>query len=226
MNPIDDNLLFDRLVDDELSPDQREELLSSLDDQPDGWRRCALTFLEHQSWRRQMKALVADPTEERATPVQRSAPQNNSQRAWSLLAMAASLLVAFLAGRMIAPEVATPDAQQQLAVTESEESAPQALAPAQPRLHDRDVVTLLVRDDQGQAKRVRVPLVDLADDRQSGNIVSVLPEKVQERFKRQGKGLRLRRRFAPLYIEQNEQVVPVAVPVDDAYIVPVSRPVL
>jgi hypothetical protein len=46
-----DDTRFDRLVDDELSEEERRELLGQLDDEPAGWRRCALAFLEAQCWR-------------------------------------------------------------------------------------------------------------------------------------------------------------------------------
>jgi hypothetical protein len=47
--PVDPALL-DRLVDGELPEAQRRNLLSSLDGRPEGWRQCALAFLEAQSW--------------------------------------------------------------------------------------------------------------------------------------------------------------------------------
>ncbi len=50
-----DDLRFDRLVDDELSDTERRQLLASLDDEPGGWRCCALAFLEAQAWRRTMR---------------------------------------------------------------------------------------------------------------------------------------------------------------------------
>ena len=45
-----DPAALDRLVDGELPDTQRRELLTSLEQQPDGWRQCALAFLEAQSW--------------------------------------------------------------------------------------------------------------------------------------------------------------------------------
>ena len=45
-----DPRIFDRLVDGELSEAERRELLQMLDRRPDGWRRCALAFLEQQTW--------------------------------------------------------------------------------------------------------------------------------------------------------------------------------
>jgi hypothetical protein len=58
MNQFDnsdtDDLRFDRLVDGELNDTERHRLLASLDDEPGGWRCCALAFLEAQAWRQTM----------------------------------------------------------------------------------------------------------------------------------------------------------------------------
>ena len=52
---LNDDILFDRLVDGELSGGERRALLESLDARPQGWRRCALAFLEAQSWRKELR---------------------------------------------------------------------------------------------------------------------------------------------------------------------------
>ncbi len=52
--------LLDRLVDGELSEFQRRQLLASMDQRPEGWRRCALAFLEAQSWGSEFKLLSAN----------------------------------------------------------------------------------------------------------------------------------------------------------------------
>ena len=52
-NP-DDPRLLDLLVDGELTPGERRELLTRLDEQPEGWRRCALAFLEAQAWQQDL----------------------------------------------------------------------------------------------------------------------------------------------------------------------------
>ena len=49
-----DNTNFDRLADDELSEEERRELLGRLDDEPGGWRRVALAFLESQCWKQSL----------------------------------------------------------------------------------------------------------------------------------------------------------------------------
>ena len=50
-----DDSRFDRLVDGELNDTERHQLLASLDDEPGGWRSCALAFLEAQAWRGTMR---------------------------------------------------------------------------------------------------------------------------------------------------------------------------
>ncbi len=56
-----DDILLDRLVDGELPADERRALLQSLDSRPDGWRRCALAFLEAQSWRSELRTVTIAP---------------------------------------------------------------------------------------------------------------------------------------------------------------------
>ena len=55
--------VLDRLVDGELSPGERQQVLRWLDMREDGWRRCALAFLEAQTWGHQFKQLIADPAD-------------------------------------------------------------------------------------------------------------------------------------------------------------------
>ncbi len=59
---LNDPRVFDRLVDGELSDHQERALLAQLERTPDGWRRCALAFLEAQCWRRAAIAGQLDAT--------------------------------------------------------------------------------------------------------------------------------------------------------------------
>jgi hypothetical protein len=88
---------LDRLVDGELSGDQRRSLLTSLDDIPNGWRRCALAFLEAQTWREAAADSFSPPATSLARPVTSTRPTwHRSLLTW--LAMAASFLLAFALG--------------------------------------------------------------------------------------------------------------------------------
>jgi hypothetical protein len=130
-----DQRLLDLLVDGELPEGQRRGLLSSLDHKPDGWRRCALAFLEAQTWQRELGAVVPangaaanGAAEDRASedgasedgaaganvrrPIAVSSLAGTTVRAfYSPLALAASLLVAFVLGLAVRP--ATNDAPRE-----------------------------------------------------------------------------------------------------------------
>lgn len=87
---------LDLLVDGELSERQRSALLARLDKTPDGWRRCALAFLEAQSWQETLGAVVREP--EAAEPTITTVVIRDNLRfstPATLLAMAASFVVAF-----------------------------------------------------------------------------------------------------------------------------------
>jgi len=57
-----DPQVFDRLVDGELPEPERREVLLTLDRQPDGWRQCALAFLEAQTWGQTLTQYVREPS--------------------------------------------------------------------------------------------------------------------------------------------------------------------
>ncbi|MBN2295099.1 MAG: hypothetical protein JXM70_21905, partial [Pirellulales bacterium] len=56
---IDDHEI-DLLVDGELDEERRRKLLTDLDVNPGGWRRCALAFLESQCWRQSCASFGED----------------------------------------------------------------------------------------------------------------------------------------------------------------------
>src|SRR5262245_40719061 len=103
--PLNEDILIDRLVDGELTGDERRQLLQSFDKRPEGWRRCALAFLEAQSWREELGQVAhgrASETKETKSPVPSVAVVRKSVWATGAmwLAMAAGLLVAFGLGTM------------------------------------------------------------------------------------------------------------------------------
>jgi hypothetical protein len=227
MTTHDDNLIFDRLADGELSNAERQELLASLDSYANGWRRCALALLEAQAWRRDFKSFVTHeapptvvqvaaivPPELPARPMRGSFSKSNANR-W--FTVAASALVAFGVGWQMRGGDSDQPLSEQLA---SDNAAPQQIAPQQ--LDSRDAVTLLVRDDQGKQQRLRLPLVDGPELK--GQLVDISPD-ARASLQNRGLDLQSKRRYAPLFFEHNKQVVPMVVPVNDTYIVPVNRPV-
>jgi hypothetical protein len=94
-----DDRLIDRLVDGELPEDERRALLLRLEAEPDGWRRCALAFLEAQAWRHSLGGLAREVSGTKPTGVILSLPETPRRLlAPRLAAWAAGLLAAFALG--------------------------------------------------------------------------------------------------------------------------------
>ncbi|HWE40074.1 MAG TPA: hypothetical protein VG406_26215 [Isosphaeraceae bacterium] len=105
---------LDLLVDGELGDAGRRALLARLESTPDGWRRCALAFLEAQAWRVALGELARSAAPSQAMPARRPSP-------WPRRALAAAMLIAafglgLASGRSgpmpvgTGPVVATPSA--------------------------------------------------------------------------------------------------------------------
>lgn len=114
---IDDRLL-DRLVDGELSAEEYREVLSQLEQTPNGWRRCAHAFLESQALGQSlplvMQTTPSRPQTESAPTVEKSSNSGTAsfRRMETMAAMAASVMVAFGLGMYISgadsPTIETP----------------------------------------------------------------------------------------------------------------------
>jgi hypothetical protein len=228
-----DEMLFDRLVDGELAPDERRRLLASLDDRTDGWQRCALAFLEAQTWGSEIRRLVGESwTKPLASLAPLEVPNSGTKlaasstwRTGAWFAIAAGLMLAFGLGRQMGGSRSfdRPAGPAELAVEAP--SAP-AGAGSDRALSDADAITLIVHDSQGVPQRVQVPLVE---GRRLGRLFADAPlwaaPEIRERLAEQGLDLHARRRYAPLFFEQQDRIVPMVVPVDDAVVTPVSRPI-
>ncbi len=109
---------------------------------------------------------------------------------------------------------------------------PVAMAPpATPRANrlasPADAVTLVLNDSHGAQHRVEVPLVEARNlNGELAEAPNWTPSSALRRtLDAQGVNLQTRRRYAPLYFEQQNQIVPMVVPVDDAYVTPANRKV-
>jgi hypothetical protein len=227
--PFNENILLDRLVDGELSGGERRQLLESFDKRPEGWRRCALAFLEAQSWREEMGQVARDrssQTQESKSPVSFISPSRKSPWAagaiW--LAMAASLLLAFGLGLMqrergpsIAGGSSNSSGQVANVTSPSNIASPNGAKSS-------DAVTLFVQGDDGRRHPVRVPLVDAGTlDKQLGvQFQSGLSDDVRHQLKDNGYTVQSKRQYAPLWLER-ENGRPMILPVEDTKIVPVSN---
>ena len=94
--------LLDQLVDDELDESSRRKLLESLDNEPQGWRRCASAFLEAQSWRGGLGSILDWTGEEQRRPEPEVSveqpPSKEAKGSYSPLGIAALVFLAFGVG--------------------------------------------------------------------------------------------------------------------------------
>jgi hypothetical protein len=98
-DPSEDRLL-ELLVDGELPEAGRRELLLRLENEPDGWRRCALAFLEAQVWRQALPSVAT--TGAAPGPLVARYRSRPHRTFWRLTArsmgLAATLAAAFMLG--------------------------------------------------------------------------------------------------------------------------------
>lgn len=232
---FDDDHCFDLLVDGELSDAERRELLAGLDDEPGGWRRCALAFLEAQSWQEDLGAIVRPPA---AKPPIAAAPR------WSrgpgvlgtLVAMAASFLVALVTISVyqgMREPLGGPVAEvpgQSAAVPSPSALAEQPVEPEtaeQPQPVDpQEEVYMVTLDPPGdESAPIRLPAIprERIDDPMLTNVPVILPRDVLEALRRTGHEVRQRRELIPLPLEDGRKLV---VPVDEVDVHYVGRPAL
>lgn len=230
--PHSDDARFDRLVDGELSSTEYQALLAALDDEPGGWRRCALSFLEAQALQRELGSLRRERVEPAPAPLPNTIASIAARRVGyplMALAMAASFLIAFGLGMAIRHDWSgggsTPS---QIAENEKPANQPNnstALAQNETRGNQPlGNVTLVVDGKEpSQQQRVEVPLYNLDQVGQDyfTSHESALPPEVRELIERNGHQLRSQHRLVPLQLENGQQAV---FPMEEVEVVPVRMP--
>jgi hypothetical protein len=210
-----DGRLLDRLVDGELAAGERAAVLAALDAEPDGWRRCAVAFLEAQAWRGALRG------ESHVNAVDAAAdatvrPIRIARRGGVAAGLAAAFVVAFLAGFLARGSSGnqstseTPGHAPFAARTTQASPSPTATLPAPPPARPRGLLT----ESTGAESRVRLPLLTAGADSNSNTLrqPSALPEYVRRQLERQG-----------YQVEGDRQVVSVALEDGRSVAVPVER---
>jgi hypothetical protein len=209
---------LDRLVDGELNETDRRELLLQFEREPEGWRRCALAFLEAQCWKQEL-GLMAPSTEAVAsasTPVSPDVrPATSSGRAsWRQhLATALTLCACFLIALAIGLNF-----RGGAGSTHNRDSS--QVNPATHELNPSD--ELQIEGLNGETESVRVPrnrhdatAQNIADQRPDA-----MPQSVQREFERMGNEVVQKREVVPYPLKSGRSLM---VPVDHAEIHYVGR---
>ncbi|WP_152052282.1 hypothetical protein [Tautonia marina] len=98
---------LDRLADGSLTANERRALLSRINTEPDGWRRCALAFLEAQAWRESFGPMTVQPAQ--SNPPILARPKASARSLLFPMTLAAGLIgTAFLLGRLTVGTGAIP----------------------------------------------------------------------------------------------------------------------
>ncbi len=202
---------LDKLVDGELDDAQRRQLLIDLENQPDGWRRCALAFLEAQAWKRSLGAVVA-------TPAKDACPQPARARVWwsgsvgSVLAAAASFLIAFALG------LAWRGQAEKAELLATNPPGPRASQPdiglATEKPQWSTMTVNVDRDDDGVAEPVELPVVRGAgfDEAWVRNQPAAIPEQMLRLIERMGHQVHHERQYYPFDLSDGGRLI---VPVDE-----------
>jgi len=92
-NPVDNDLV-DRIVDGGLTPAELREAIDRLEHEHDGWKRCALAFMEAQCWRESFRALDDSSVSPSADPAVGlpAAKTLRSGRHWIRRSIAAAIM--------------------------------------------------------------------------------------------------------------------------------------
>lgn len=199
---------IDRLVDGCLDDAERRELLIRLDGDPDGWRRCALGFLEDQVWRSALTSPVIAPAGSAQVSPASTGPRR-SRVPLRRLSIAASVLAAtFAAGLGVG---GASLGRGPIAV-----ARPEALPAKAPRPDPiREVGSIaLVDGSSGEAAPDRIPILagPGLDERWLRDQPPSVPEYLRAQWERQGYQVEQRRRLVSVVLQDGRRV---SIPVDE-----------
>jgi hypothetical protein len=230
-----DDVQVQRLVDGELSAEEYRALLAGLDEEPGGWRRCAMAFLEAQALTQELSSVRrtldlrggSDGKAAKPTPVHIA---QSGFEVRTLVAVAASFLVAFALGVFI-PRFWTSARQDSSLVGNLTTQRP-GLNPAGmadnnelPWPTARQVGSVqLVMDGPGGAATAaeQVPVYDVGQDLEQYLSAEqpTLGLELIELLRQQGYDVQHQQQYFPAPLNDGRQII---VPVDGYRITPVSR---
>ena len=225
-----DDAMFDRLVDGELSATERRTLLASLDGQPAAWRKCALAFVESQTWRSELGRLVREPApivveaEVAQEKVERGSKSYDiaGRPAKNWMALAASVMIAFTLGLALRTlSLPHPNAAPNPFNPQIASAPPQMAGLFGGSAATGEAVNVWVRDAAGKSQQLRVPLVDAGeiDQRLGLQFRSGMPPNVRAQLEQNGYRIETKRRYAAIWLDNGQ---PLMVPVEETRIVPVG----
>ncbi|MCA9266123.1 MAG: hypothetical protein KDA60_19825 [Planctomycetales bacterium] len=171
-----------RLVDGELDSKQRRDLLDRIRQHPEGWKKCALAFLEDQAWRQDLSdSMTSIPHTSDESKSVGLAVVESSHEGWHTsivvrrFAWAAVVLVAFGSGVFLRglrmadthspPVAAVPPTDSRDEPTDSEPTRDDVSPPAPRQLTQAEVDRVLSRLGHRMQRRAGYVSITLDDGR-------------------------------------------------------------
>lgn len=230
-----DDARFDRLVDGELAPQEYRALLASLDEEPGGWRRCALAFLESQALARELGGVrrTLDLNAQSDGPPtafvtsgshSRPRPRMGPFELRTLAAMAASFLVAFALGAGLPRWRPAAEAERPtIAATGPIKQATSGVNPRHATYKPVGNVQLVVDGPAGDSTAVgELPVYELPGSMEDwlANERPALPSEVLQSLTERGHRVQRQVQYLPVQLEDGRQGI---VPVEGYQITPVGQ---
>ena len=222
---------LDLLVDGTLGPADRRDLLLRLDREPEGWRRCALAFLEAQAWR---EAIGDEPIVAASGPSDAGRSPRRRVRSRIVPATLAGCLAvaAFAIGRASSPTIPeTPivadegrDLPGTIAVPEPSELVPSTSeGPDEASIREVGYVAL-PSGDPTEADDVRLPVLagPGLDERWLRSRPSFVPEPLLRRWADRGYSVAHQRRLVSVQVDDDGRYL--TIPVDEVLLRDDRRP--
>lgn len=228
---------LDRLVDGELSQPEYQTLLASLEQEPGGWRRCALAFLEAQAIEHELGGIRRSLDRLSPEAAMLHTAETTSaiwEKARLFLAVAASFVVVFglglIAPRLVAPKFLALGRQEGLVSGNINTQSPTSVAenatdgdiPQDLLRYVGDLRLLVDGSADGATESGSVPVYEVGQDVNqylSGELPALGPELI-ELFRQRGYDVRHEQQYFPAALDDGRQLI---VPVDGYQITPVSR---
>jgi hypothetical protein len=226
MNQANPEAQLDRLVDGELSEDDRRSLLLQLDHEPEGWRRCALAFLEAQCWKQELGLMARTPSKAEAAsePAVPAAPAARWS-AWrrqlaTVLSMAACFLIALALVIGLRGGVAGSGHGPGSPVREVTNEFP--LNPSAQAQDKYEFVKVSADSPNGPTETLNIPAVrrDSFDRSMLERFPAAIPPDVQRTLEQAGYQIRQDREVVPVQMNNGERLM---VPVNNVEIHYVGR---
>lgn len=218
IGPVEDGL-FDRLVDGTLSESERRGLLLRLDSEPDGWRRCALAFLQARAFE---EAFSKEEVRFEKCDLPRSKRVLRPRAAFAACAAAVVFGIGLISGLNLRREPVTGlvSSGTNKSLEKPGDVAPSA-SPA-PRVV-QTVAYLELTTDGKQTARVPIYAGPGIDERWLRNQPPLLSERDRRRWKRLGYAVEEERRLLSVDLNDGRRV---SVPVEDVRFKYVGKPTL